>query len=64
MSIYTNIKPFSPMHGKDGPEIMKEGTTFKLLCYDQWGVKLETKSKEIVTVNLDVFNLVFKEVEL
>ena len=64
MSIYTNTKPYSFMFGKDGPQILEAGTTFKFLCYDQSGVVLETKNKETLGMSLDIFNLVFKEVEL
>lgn len=68
MSIYTNTKPYSYMHGDSGPIIIPPGTTFKLICFESFGAILEvatdSREKEKFNVNLDVFNLVFKEVDL
>ena len=69
MSLYTNTQPYSNCRGEDGePVVLKVGTTFKLVCYESYGVSLENiddKGEKVVTsMNLDVFNAIFKEVDL
>ena len=68
MSLYTNTQPFSCI-SKDGkPVISSPGTTFKLICYDSFGVHVEvldeSREKMSFSINLDVFKTVFKEVDL
>lgn len=68
MSLYTNTKPYSYIFGTNGPAFLDTGTTFKFLGYDSTGVVLETlgedKKPTWLTVNIEVFKTVFKEVDL
>ena len=68
MRLYTNIKPYSYIFGTNGPEFLKPGTTFKFLGYDSLGVVLEAMDKDKktnwMTVNTEVFEIVFVEVDL
>ena len=50
---------------KDGYEIKDTGTTFKLICFCAYDVVLETgKDKETVNINIDIFDRIFKKVDL
>ena len=68
MSIYTNTQRFSYMHNEDGAVVLPCGSTFKLICYESFGILFEAVAEDgkkvRISVNLDIFQLIFKEVDL
>ena len=74
MKLYTNVMPFSFGWGKDNkPEFVEVGTTFSAIGADFNGILVKLVSEinkegvkeEVVpcSINVDLFKLVFKEVE-